>query len=72
MSVEMPVRIRAPSRGCDMMKWIYREGNARADEQTWMARRGQDHLTIDNRLFTVNASSVLGVRGFFDGGRSSE
>jgi len=55
-----------------MMKWIYREGNTRADEQTWMARRGQDHLTIDDRLFTMSASSVLGVRGFFDGGRSSE
>eukprot|EP00959_Pyramimonas_sp_CCMP1952_P215271 4504371-Pyramimonas_sp.AAC.1 len=72
MSVDLPMRIRAPSRGCDIAKWTYREGNTRADEHAWMARRGQDHLTIDDRLSTMNASSVLGVIGFFDGGRSSE
>ena len=66
-------RIRPPSAGHNIFKWVYREGNDRADALTWEARKGntggrQKHDIIEairNKHIKINA-----LRGSFDGGRS--
>ena len=66
-------KLRPPSAGHNIFKWVYREGNDRADELTWEARKGntgrrQKHdivQAIRNNHIKINA-----LRGAFDGGRS--
>eukprot|EP00959_Pyramimonas_sp_CCMP1952_P189825 3971198-Pyramimonas_sp.AAC.1 len=65
--------MRPPNAGHTIIKWVYREGNERADELTWGARRGNTGpqykhdiiQEIRNHNIKINA-----VRGAFDGGRS--
>eukprot|EP00959_Pyramimonas_sp_CCMP1952_P377611 7909714-Pyramimonas_sp.AAC.1 len=65
--------MRPPNAGHNIIKWVYREGNERADELTWEARRGNtgriyNHDIIQeirNHNIKINA-----LRGAFDGGRS--
>eukprot|EP00959_Pyramimonas_sp_CCMP1952_P463905 9485699-Pyramimonas_sp.AAC.1 len=70
--MSIPVQLRAPSHGCDLVQWLYREGNSRADNQTWLARRGQSHYALDPRIYTTASETIRGIRGYFDGGRSAE
>ena len=71
LSCQGHIVIRPPSWGHDPWKWFYREGNSRADAETWKARRGQEHLTYDSRLYHIRKNDIKGIRGYFDGGRSS-
>lgn len=65
------VNMRPPSWGLDPWKWFYREGNERADAETWKARTGQNHRTFDPCIHTLRREQIKGIRGYFDGGRSS-
>eukprot|EP00959_Pyramimonas_sp_CCMP1952_P300176 6278848-Pyramimonas_sp.AAC.1 len=65
--------IRPPEYGRDIFKWVYREGNAEADEMTWNARTGNCGLWHDDdflKFIKLNAVLIDCIRGSFDGGRS--
>ena len=65
--------ILPPSAGHDIWKWVYREGNCRADEMTWAARRGIQERKFDSALISDIKNGYLqvsGIRGAFDGGCS--
>ncbi|CAK0906565.1 unnamed protein product [Prorocentrum cordatum] len=65
--------MRPPSWGHNMFKWIYREGNERADRLTWLARTKNSYVTFHTSLIEHASKTKLdGLRGFFDGGRSVE
>ena len=65
--------MRPPSWGHNMLKWIYREGNERADRLTWLARKNNCYVQFHTSLLTYASKNKLdGLRGFFDGGRSRE
>ena len=68
-------RVIPPSAGHDIWKWVYREGNTRADRMTWRARRGQQERVFDWRFIKEcqeNTITISGIRGAFDGGVSIE
>ena len=65
--------LQAANLGRNVWKWIYREGNARADELTWTARRGRCCEYYDTDfLQEVKDCKIMisGIKGGFDGGRS--
>jgi len=65
--------MRPPSWGHNMFKWIYREGNERADRLTWLARTRNCYVVFHTSLIEYASTTKLdGLRGFFDGGRSVE
>ncbi|CAK0845052.1 unnamed protein product [Prorocentrum cordatum] len=65
--------MRPPSWGHNMFRWIYREGNERADRLTWLARTKNSYVTFHTSLIEHASKTKLdGLRGFFDGGRSVE
>eukprot|EP00959_Pyramimonas_sp_CCMP1952_P191287 4000125-Pyramimonas_sp.AAC.1 len=64
-----------PSAGHDIWKWVYREGNARADRMSWNARRGRQERVFDWRFIKEcqhNTITISGSRGAFHGGVSTE
>ena len=71
LSCDCQLEIRPPSWGHDPWKWFYREGNQRADAETWKARTGREHTTFDPRLPFIRRDNIKGICGYFDGGRSS-
>ena len=65
--------MRPPTWGHDMYKWIYREGNERADRLTWLARNNESYVKFHTSSIEYASKHKLdGLRGFFDGGRSLE
>ena len=52
-----------PSAGHDIWKWVYREGNTRADRMTWNARRGQQERVFDWALIKECQQHTITISG---------
>ena len=66
-------RLRPPGPGHNIFKWVYREGNDRADELTWEARRGNTGTRHKHDIIQAIRDKHIKIntfRGAFDGGRS--
>ena len=66
-------KLRPPNAGHNILKWVYREGNDRADELTWEARKGNTGRRYKHDIIQEirnNNIKINALRGAFDGGRS--
>ena len=66
-------RLKPPSAGHSIFKWVYREGNERADALTWRARNGDTGVISNHDIINqIREKKVMinALRGAFDGGRS--
>jgi len=66
-------KLRPPNAGYNILKWVYREGNDRADELTWEARKGNTGRRYKHDIIEAirnNNIKINALRGAFDGGRS--